>query len=153
MSNKTVDGVIIQINEWVSKKGRFVKLDSTDQDFFKFGGFHCNVDDAVTIEYKPGSGNYADKFEIVKVTKLGGLSGPNGFKTADKLPKPEPSKNINLYNPKDKDAAIVRAVAFKGAIEIIAAATEQGEVVLYEQTVTRVSELAKLFEPYLKGEK
>ena len=147
---ETIDGVITQINAWNSGKGQFVKIDSLDADFFKFGGFVSQVGDTVRLHYKPGKGNYSDKFEILRTEKLVAGATPKPptkeqaeFKPASEIPKAVPKTN-------DISGNIRRSVTLKCASRIyigLNIGKNQENIV---SICDQITELAKLLEPYIE---
>ena len=153
MPNETIQGVITRVNKWKSNKGSFLKIDSIETDFFKFGGLDAEVGDSCEITYKQGKGNYSDKFEVVRVEILNKGTMPGKPTTGGTDFKPTEVNKITNYTSNNVSDSIMRSVALKCASWIDAARVATGADPETTAVLDRTVQLAKGFEPYLKGEK
>ncbi len=148
--DQTIDGKIIQVSPWKSGKGCFVKLDTLEADFFKFGGFGAKVGDVVRIAYKPGTNNYSDKFEIVRTEEL------NKFSDQDPTGTPKtgftPANNIPKSKPAGTDIAdtIRRSVTIKCASNLWAATLKDGDRTSIPELIPKIIQTAKELETYIE---
>ena len=151
--NDSAQGVIGAVNQWKSGKGCFVKLNENDSDFFKFGLFVSKPGDFVRIHIKPGTGNYSDKFEILRTEKL-----EAGETTAQ---KPAPSTEFQQalsrtrtpVSVDDTKGRILRSVTLKCATQLHAATLKVGDRTSVKEMVLDVIETATQFEDYITGTK
>ena len=150
---ESIDGIITQINPWKSGKGSFLKLDTIETDFFKFGHVASKVGDVVRIFYTKGTGNYADKFNINRTEKLVEGAQPTppteaqaNFKPANELPK-------NTYHEDDTQARIKRSVTIKCASNLWASTLKDGDRTSIPDLIPEIIKTAKALEKYIeKGE-
>jgi len=147
---QTIDGKITQVSNWNSGKGCFVKLDTLDTDFFKFGGFTSQVGALVKIHYKQGTGNYSDKLEILRSEKLGGPAEP--VPGEQQLKGFVPASNLPRQNLKSDEIAgrITRSVTLKCASQLWAQTLKVGDRTSLPELAQKVIETARELEDYIE---
>ena len=151
--NESAQGVIGAVNQWKSGKGCFVKLNENDADFFKFGVFVSKPGDFVRLHIKQGTGNYSDKYEILRTEKL-----EAGETTAQKPASGQDFKQASLPTQKpvsvdDTKGRILRSVTLKCATQLHAATLKVGDRTSVKEMVLDVIETASQLESYITGTK
>jgi len=147
--SKTFKGRVITIQRWGSGKGYFVRLDTTDEDLYKFGQPRFDTDIDVTIQAEPGNNRFSDKWEIKKMTLAGGEEIPTKDVTPPKeLPTIEQATHFEK-KAENRETAIRRAVALKAAVVLEAGMIVPEAEPDMEKTIAGVLLTAKEFEKYL----
>lgn len=141
----TAKGTVEQVNSWKSGKGYFLKLVNDDRDFTGFGGCQASAGQDVTIEFKQGTGNFSDKFDIIVLTmgdKITGSENPKSQPAPSAAPVThEAGHSANL----DRQESIARQCCLKVAGVVVANLANQKQEKNWDVVVQTVVDMSDVF--------
>jgi len=121
-----ITGVVGMVKAWKTGKGYFLNLNGDDNDYYGFGSCKAKEGEEVVIDVKEGTGSFADKVCITKLTVGKDAAGTAKKTSREPAPAatPEVRQGDSVYFRKDE--LIVKQCCVKAAARITAALIAAG---------------------------
>lgn len=150
--SEAIDGTVERVTDWKTGKGYFLKLEGVNLDYYGFGKPKCKDGDKIQLHFEPGTGNFTDKLSIKKVVILSESTSPP-VKSPDAPGQQDLFSNKHtVQTSSERTNAINKAVAFKGAIELVKNTVQNKPKLPMEEAAANVIGLSRRFELYLNSE-
>jgi hypothetical protein len=151
LTETITEGKVVRLNEWAKGKGYFVNLEGSELDFYDFRKASISIGEFVRITSQPGTKNFAEKQEVMRIEKPMQQVSSKGPAAAP-AQKPVSSQEPNWDKIRgEKRDSIERQCALKAAVELVKGSMPIGETIDVLGFAAQALEVSKKFEAYLNG--
>jgi len=135
---ETITAEIAAVKQWTSGKGYFLNLKDSADDYYKFGAVTVTPGATVELVVKEGSGNFADKIEVLKIKALPSTPAQVKGKVQERNEKINAYKEAGEFNDRHRQEMIVEQCCLKAAATIVAGLYPKSEVFAREKIIEYV---------------
>ena len=150
---ETITAEIAAVKQWTSGKGYFLNLKDSADDYYKFGAVTVTPGTTVELVVKEGSGNFADKIEVVKIKAMPSTPAQVNEKVQSRDEKLKTYFESTGKEYVDRQKLIVQQTCLKAAVQLVSELYPRTEVFSREKMIELVLTIKdKFYFDIMSGE-